>query len=45
MKPDVNTFDMFDDCAIDIIRIGDCSKTGTIYTAVHSAFDAASVRI
>lgn len=45
MKATTDICERFENCAIDVIKIGDCKKVGTIYTAVHSAFDAASVRI
>ena len=45
MKATYDEYDKFENCAIDVLRIGDCDKVGTVYSAVHSAFDAASVRI
>jgi len=32
----------FEDSAFDVLYIGDCKKVGTVFTAVHNGFDAAS---
>ncbi len=32
----------FEDCAFDVFYVGDCKKVGTVFTAVHNGFDAAS---
>ncbi|MGN0352758.1 MAG: FAD-dependent oxidoreductase, partial [Roseburia sp.] len=42
MRPKEQEADEFVGTAVDVIKVGDCRKIGTIGTAVHDGYDAAS---
>ena len=44
VRPNPEVLSTFEDCANEVIYIGDCNtRIGTLYNAVHTAHEAASV--
>lgn len=44
VRPDQDLLSQFEDCASDVIYIGDCNtRVGTLFNAIHTAHEAASI--